>query len=252
MMAKPRVTFLIGGVQKGGTTALASFLARHPMLELPAKKEAHVFDSPEFDDDWAPEQVDQRYDGCFQRSEGVLHGDATPIYLFHPILVRRIAAYNPEMKWIVILRHPLERALSQYHMERCRGLETWPLLPALLLERWRLRGHEDDFSPDSPLRRHSYRARGDYARQLDVLFSHFPARQVLLLRNEQLALQPDETLEKACQFLGVEPMATDLEYPRVFENNYPRVDKGGLHWAALSWLFKRSIERLDRGYGIRW
>ena len=251
-MAKPRVTFLIGGVQKGGTTALASFLARHPMLELPAKKEAHVFDSPEFDNNWSPEQVDQRYDGCFQRSEGVLHGDATPIYLFHPILVRRIAAYNPRMKWIVILRHPVERALSQYHMERSRGLETWPLLPALLLERWRLRGHENDFSPDSPLRLHSYCARSDYARQLNVLFSHFPERQVLLLRNEQLALQPDETLEKVCQFLGVESMATDLEYPRVFENNYPRVDKGGLHWAALLWLFKRSIERLDRGYGIRW
>lgn len=251
-MTPPRVAFLIGGVQKGGTTALASFLARHPALELPANKEAHVFDAAGFDDGWTPAQVDERYEGCFQQGHGVLHGDATPIYLFHPMLVRRIAAYNPAMKWIVILRHPVERALSQYYMERSRGGETWPLLPALVFERWRLRGHESDFSPDSPLRRHSYRARGDYAQQLDVLLSHFPGRQVLLLRNEQLALHPAETLARACEFLGVAPLAAGPEYPRVFESNYPRPDRGGLYWTVLSCLFKRPMERLERRYGIRW
>ena len=46
----PRVRFLIGGVQKAGTTALASYLATHPGLRLPAGKEAHVFDAPDFDD----------------------------------------------------------------------------------------------------------------------------------------------------------------------------------------------------------
>ena len=48
----PRVRFVIGGVQKVGTTALATFLGAHPGVALPDGKEAHLFDAPEFDDAW--------------------------------------------------------------------------------------------------------------------------------------------------------------------------------------------------------
>ena len=44
-MTTPRVRFLIGGTQKGGTTALAHYLAQHPDVRLPKGKEAHVFDA---------------------------------------------------------------------------------------------------------------------------------------------------------------------------------------------------------------
>ena len=40
----PRVGFVIGGVQKGGTSALANFIAQHPRIAMPKAKEAHVFD----------------------------------------------------------------------------------------------------------------------------------------------------------------------------------------------------------------
>ena len=161
----PRIGFLIGGVQKAGTTALARYLAGHPQLALPQRKEAHVFDDPGFEADWDRARIDREYARHFDAgSDDRLHGDATPIYLFHPTLVERIAAYNPAMRWIVLLRDPVERAISQYGMERARGDEHWPLWAALLFERLRLRGHHHDWSPASPLRHWSYRARGDYGR----------------------------------------------------------------------------------------
>src|SRR5690606_6027750 len=141
-VSTPRIGFVIGGMQKAGTSALTNYLAEHPALRLPTGKEAHVFDAPAFDESATAADIDAAYAPHFPPgASDALHGDATPIYAFHPRLVARIARYNPAMRWIVLLRHPVDRALSHFHMERGRGKEYWPLWPAMLLERWRLRGH---------------------------------------------------------------------------------------------------------------
>ena len=156
---EPRIAFLVGGVQKAGTSALAQYLRASPGLRLPADKEAHVFDGPDFDEGWSPAEVDAHHAHKLPGDvPGTLLGDATPFYLFHPRCVARIARYNPAMRWIVLLRDPVERARSQHHMERERGHERLPLWLAVLLERRRLRGHADDLARGSRLRRCSYRA----------------------------------------------------------------------------------------------
>lgn len=253
-MSAPRIAFVIGGVQKGGTTALARYLAAHPRIALPRGKEAHVFDAPDYDARWSLDEIDARYAAHFDpATDGALHGDATPIYCFHPAFVRRIAAYNPAMRWILLLRHPVERAVSQYHMERARGDERWPFWPAMLLERWRLRGHQDDFAPASPLRHFSYRARGDYVRQLDVLFAHFPREQVLLLRNEMLAEQPDAVLAQVLEFLGLPALARDAAgYARVFAGQYTPLPRDGFRFRALQRLMGGPMRRARERYGLEW
>lgn len=250
-MTGPRVRFVIGGVQKGGTTALATYLSAHPGVALPATKEAHVFDMPDFDESLSQADIDRHYAPHFaDAAPGALCGDATPIYVFHPRFVERIARYNPAMRWIVILRHPVERAVSHYHMERGRGWDRWPFWPAMLLERWRLRGHEDDFSEISPLRRHSYRARGSYVRQLDALHAHFPTEQVLLLRNEDLAASPAVVLDQVHRFLGLPTHPLESTPRRVFEGGYDRVPRGSLAWRILAAGYRRQLKQLRRRYGI--
>ena len=106
----PRIRFLIGGVQKAGTSALASYLADHPALVLPRDKEAHVFDAPGFDEQWGVAEIDVLYARRLPDENGRLAGDATPIYCLHPRLVQRIARYNPAMRWIILLRDPVDRA----------------------------------------------------------------------------------------------------------------------------------------------
>ena len=249
-MTAPRVGFLIGGVQKAGTTALARYLAEHPAIVLPRGKEAHVFDAPDFDEQWTPSDIDGRYADHFDAATvEARYGDATPIYCFHPAFVRRIAAYNPAMRWILLLRHPVDRAISQYHMERARGDEHWPFWPAMLLERWRLRGHEENVSPASPMRHFSYRARGDYARQLDVLFSHFPREQVLLLHSRDLAGAPDQVLSRVFEFLDVLPLV-GTSYPKVFEGHYTPLPRTGWRWRFLAWLMRRPLREARERYGL--
>ncbi|MBS7457828.1 sulfotransferase family protein [Coralloluteibacterium stylophorae] len=251
-MSEPRVRFVIGGVQKGGTTALATYLSAHPGVALPATKEAHVFDMPDFDESLSQAAVDRLYAPHFAGApRGALCGDATPIYVFHRRFLDRIARYNPAMRWIVILRHPVERAVSHYHMERGRGWDRWPFWPAMLLERWRLRGHEDDFSEDSPLRRYSYRARGSYVRQLDALHALFPREQVLVLRNEDLASSPIAMLDQVHRFLRLPAHPLEGAPRRIFEGGYAPISSDSLAWRILAAGFRGELEQLRRRYGIR-
>lgn len=251
-MPEPRIQFLIGGVQKGGTTALAHCLAQHPQVRLPGGKEAHVFDAPDFNDSDDCAAVDARYAPHFAAagdSSARLCGDATPIYCLHPRFIARIARYNPQMRWLLLLRDPVERAISQYHMERARGDEHWPLLPALLLERWRLRGHHDDFSTGSPLRHHSYRLRGDYAQQLDALYRHFPTEQVLLLRSERFRQSPAAVLQRAYAHLDLAGPVTLPERTELFAGQYAAPSRTGITWKLASWLLRKEQRSLQRRYG---
>ena len=128
---RPRFGFVIVGAQKCGTTALAHFLSQHPEIGMASPKEVHLFDSPKYSDDWTPEQIDERYRSFFDHCGDVsIRGEATPIYMFLPEIARELARYNPELKLLVLLHDPVERALSHYYMEKNRARNTdrcgWP------------------------------------------------------------------------------------------------------------------------------
>ena len=57
---------------------------------------------------------------------GIL-GEATPNCMFVLGIGRDLQRYNPDLKLIVLLRDPVERAISHYYMEKGRGRERSPL-----------------------------------------------------------------------------------------------------------------------------
>ncbi|MEO7251192.1 MAG: sulfotransferase [Arenimonas sp.] len=246
----PLVQFLIGGTQKSGTSALAHYLDMHPEVRLPLGKEAHVFDNPELDDeDLSAQRINAKYAAHLQPEDACLHGDATPIYWFLPKLVQRIARYNPAMKWIILLRDPVDRAISQYYMERGRGQEHLPLWAALLAEPWRLRGRLDDLSADSPLRRHSYCARGRYTQQLDSLYANFPREQVLVLRSMDLRKDPRRCMERTYDFLGLAVPEHPPTYALIFEGPETRSRHLFTRW-VLRQVFRNELATLRSRHDI--
>ncbi len=223
--APPMVDFVIAGAQKGGTSALAHFLSQHPAVAM-ASREGHIFDSPDYSPDWTPEQIDARYARRIERGPATaVCGESTPIYLFLADVPAQLRRYNPALKVVVILRDPVERALSHYAMERGRGNEHRPLWSALLAERWRLRRCPDPKAPESAARRHSYRSRGLYSGQLRNLFAAFPPNQVLVLRSEDLLRRHHETLENVFAFLGIS-VSVRIPPEVVFESPQPGSARG--------------------------
>ena len=231
--------FIIAGAQKAGTTSLHSWLAAHPQLLPPFEKEVHFFDHA------------KRYGGgelgyraYFPRrnelTDGRMTFETSPLYLFHPEAPARIAGMLPDVRLIVLLRNPVERAISHYFHTVARGGETLPLDEALAAEEQRLAAA----SPDSAdFRRFSYKARGCYAEQLQRLFLHLPAERVLILESEAMFADPDTALQRVARFIGtdVSGMPADLRARNVGKRG-AGVDENV--YAALSDYFRPHNERL--------
>ena len=244
---RPLVDFMVVGAQKCGTTALASFLGAHPEIGMAAPKETHLFDDPGYGPHWTRADVDARYAECFGQCAGArVRGEATPVYLYFPEIAAELARYNPDLKVVVLLRDPAERAVAHYHMQRDRGAERLPLWLALLLEPFLLARDRDPRREGSPTRERSYRARGLYGPQLENLYRHFPPERVLVVRQRDLLDDHDVTVGRVFAFLGVD---ADVRVPpaRVFAGGLrPR---HGVAKAVLRLSYRGDASRL-RGLGV--
>src|SRR5437879_11148793 len=172
-----RVDFEIGGTQKGGTSALDSFLRQHPEICMPETgKELHFFDHEADDTDY------KKYHANFKpKPQHRVIGEASPIYMYWETAPYRIWKYNPKMKWILALRNPVERAFSAWNMETKRGKEKLSFAEAIEKEVERCR-------EALPLqhRVYSYIDRGFYAQPARRLINIFRRETCSLSSSAQL------------------------------------------------------------------
>lgn len=242
------INVFIAGTQKGGTTALAEFLAGHPQVCLVQGKEAHVFDQANIDS-LTSADISARYRQLLPHYNGeTICCDATPLYMYFSDIPARLARYNPSAKIIVLLRDPAERALSQYQMEKRRGDEPLGFAQALLAEHYRLKQGADPRDNGSAWRLHSYRNRGYYSRQLANIYRSFAPEQVLVLRNNDLLHQHQQTLDRICRFLTIDTFSSA---PRdVFAGRYRVSTIERISLGLLRLCYWPEYRRLKRQYGI--
>lgn len=243
-----RPNFLGLGVQKGGTTSLYRLLNHHPGVFLPQWKELHYFSLHHgLGEAW--------YADFFAKAkEEQCAGEITPYYIFHPLAPGRIKALVPHVKLIVLLRDPVERALSQLFHSKRLGLELLDRDEALAAEAERLADAEPVViagGRHSSHQEHSYVARSRYERQLARYESLFPREQLLLLRSEDLFQQPARVWMQVQDFLEIQL----LPLPPL-----PRANAGGGESDAVPASLRTSLrqqlsctyEVMERRYGLSW
>jgi hypothetical protein len=233
-----RVDFLIGGVQKGGTTALHAYLRQHPGIFMPDMKELHFFDK----------------DGRFARGFETYHrlfsvappeavwGEASPSYVYYFGVPKRVWGYHTNMKWIVLLREPISRAYSHWNMMRERKKEPLSFGEAIRTEDQLRRA-----ALPQRFRTRAYVDRGFYLEQLRRLWRFFPPDQTLVLKSEDLRRQPDEVLSRVWQFLGVSPLAEIKPLTAHARSYVEPLDPADRDY--LRELYEFSIRDLERALG---
>lgn len=198
---------IIGGGMRCGTTALFSYLAKHPQLSASRRKEVHYFDL-HFDrgEGWYKRQ--------FRRSTTTPNGrptilfESSPYYMYDPRVAQRIHNAIPSIKLLFLLRDPIDRAVSHYQKNRRDNREPLSLADALEAEEERLAGEEEKMLRDphycSPIHQYfSYKARGRYAILLRRFYQYFPREQIMIIKSNSLFQRPEQTLKHVCNFLGV-------------------------------------------------
>ncbi len=206
------------------------------------RKEVHFFDAERHFDYNRPDYRIYHANYSSAEWEKPIRGEATPIYMYWRPVPARIAAYNPDMKLVVLLRNPITRAYSHWNMERSRGKDDLPFWDALQREQARC-------AEAAPLQHRvfSYTDRGFYCRQLRRLWEFFPRDQVLIRQTDEIKSAPQRIIDEICAFLGIDSMLV-REGKTVFSTAYEEAMRPRER-EYLRELFRSEIYELEQLLG---
>jgi hypothetical protein len=214
---KPPVmpNFVVIGAAKSGTTALYRMLVQHPQIYMSPVKEPGFFAMEGYPDNFikalpypVPAGITHldSYQALFAgATTEVAIGEASTLYLsgYHPErTAATIRRHVPHARLIAILRHPVDRAYSEYNFRRQRHHRRRRLEPlrdfsaALAAEEERIRrGWWISYR---------YRDTGRYYRHLRPFFDQFPREQIRVFLYDDWSARPIDVLRDIFRFLEVD------------------------------------------------
>lgn len=193
--------FLIIGTAAGGTSFLTEKLIQHPDIYLPRqmRPEPHYFYKS-----WEYSKGLDYYRSRWFSSvpkASIAVGERSSSYLFGGSEVAaRIHQVFPDMKFIAVLRNPVERTWANYRYTVLEGLENLPFMEAITEEKTRIAQQDGIWAEIQPF---NYTGRGFYARQILEFLEFFPTEALLVVKSEDLAARTDDILIEIMRFLGL-------------------------------------------------
>lgn len=203
-------SIVVVGAQRCGTTTLFRMLEAHPNLLRPTQDKGTGY----FDDNfsrgprWYRAHFPLRLTGRLLGGSDAQAFECSGYYLFHPLAAERLAAALPNAHVVVLVRDPVERAMSAHRHELARGFEELPLDEALSVEQQRIAGESDRLAHDPRYRsythrHHAYLARGEYGSQIGRFVERMGPDRVHVVDADAFFADPAREFAELQRRLGV-------------------------------------------------
>jgi hypothetical protein len=178
------------------------------------------------------------YRSLFVRAARPIAGEITPAYqLLRDETLAELRAMRPDVRLLLVVREPVDRAWSQARMVLARA-----------------RGRRMEEVPESELRDFLVHpdvvARGRYADSIDRWLRHFDRSQLRVELFESLAHRPLAVLDGLCSFLGVATFSElGLAAPAATHVGQPARIPAGIRELLVE-QSRSDTERLIRDHGL--
>ena len=196
-----KVNTFIVGAPKTGTTSLYYYLNQHTNVCMSSIKEPNFFSAKEVNSLFYKSQIVDdinEYHKLFSQNKKQIIGEASVSYLFFNEVPNRIYKYNPKAKIIILLRNPIERALSHYLMDFRLGFCS--------------ENFEDIIAQPEifPQYYQQYLELGNYFLQLKRYLNVFNENQLSIVFYDDLKSNSQKVMKHIFSFLEIE--FQDLDY----------------------------------------
>lgn len=253
-------SFMLIGAQKSGTSSMFAYLKQHPQIVPPVYKEPYFFDRHyERGLSWygcnfpALAAIERKND---RAGKPHLTFEATATYVFDAKAPERIAADVETRKFILLLRNPVDRAISAYWHARRMGRETRSLDEALDIDFARYdaeRAYEQGTgpAPPEPAPKPTYLRRGIYRESVARWHMIFGPQNLLVLQSEIMFADPQAVMAKVFAFLNL-PAAACANYDPQNVGAYRKSDEQAR--AKLAAFYRPHNDALNAltGNGFTW
>ena len=235
------------GCPKSGTTTLFKILCQHSQIHKPKFKEPFFFNNSNYQNgiDW---YANTYYDDI-KNEKWVL--DFTPSYLYSDEALFRINEYSKgkDLKFIVMLRNPVERAYSHYLHTLRDGLEDLDFNDAIQAESKRLLNYENNLLSQL---KYSYIYQSLYHKHLSKYFESFGRNNFFVINYDSQLLDKSEfklMISDLQNFLEIKIENLNIEIKENFASEsrfkilQTLVNSNGLHKRLARLLFKSKLNR---------
>lgn len=189
------------GAARCGTTSVHAFLHGHPEAFVPERKELHFFSLGRIGSPHCRIRTAAEYASYFEGSDcAQVRGEISPSYLWIPGTAQAIKKLLPNVKLLVMLRDPVERAISDFQYSWKNGLNRRPFDEFVRKGMAALRAGHLEAQPFHPS---AILWKGLYAQQLKEYLGVFSSESLGVFLLEDLRQAPATIASDICRFLGL-------------------------------------------------
>ncbi len=236
MNPAPAKHLIIAGTTRAGTTSLFNYLGDHRSVQRSTIKETRFFlDSDELKRLHRYGEGLDTYGTFFPDCPAdAVRLEATPDYLYRPVVAERIADSLPGACVVVILREPIGRLISWRRYAIQNGL----LDPNTTLTDYIQTQFDTEATGESPPQHLRSLQEGRYSQFLTPWIEAFDRSRLIVCNYRDLLVDPAEVTRRICDGVGIDP---------AYYNNYTfgiHNESRSVRWPRVQSAYRSLIWRI--------